>query len=205
MKNFNNKAGTKLEKELKVGLIKKFPAYGTENKYRHVANYLAPNYRGLHLHDLNKVPKTTLDIKLLVSFPNRTPETISQQVSITDDETADLSPTSKLKRKFMAKKSNPSTQAAHEKILPILASVAKVVLSIPCSISKSERVFSCEGNFATLKGNKLGQKKLEDLIILKENKKNILLFKAETGNLKQINDIVFNIDILENGLDMEIF
>ena len=57
----------------------------------------------------------------------------------------------------------------HEKILPILSNVAKIVLTIPCSSAKSERVFSCAGNFATPKRNRLGLKKLEDLVVFYEN------------------------------------
>ena len=47
------------------------------------------------------------------------------------------------------------------------------MLSIPCSSAKSERTFSCA------RRNKLGLKKLEDLVILKENKKPLLTIKLE--------------------------
>ena len=61
------------------------------------------------------------------------------------------------------------------------------MLSIPASSSKSERVFSCGGNFVSKKRNKLAPKKVEDLIIIKENKTRIQAFKAkETYELKPV-------------------
>ena len=56
--------------------------------------------------------------------------------------------------------------------------LAMTVLTIPCSSAKSERVFSCAGNFVTPKRNKLGLKKIEDLVIIKQNKTNLLSFKS---------------------------
>ena len=70
----------------------------------------------------------------------------------------------------------------HEKMFPILSHVAKIVLTIPCSSAKSERTFSCAGNFLNLKRNRLGSNKLEELVILKENKKPLLTIKAELPN-----------------------
>ena len=67
----------------------------------------------------------------------------------------------------------------HEKVLPLLAKLAKKVLTIPASSSKSERVFSAGGNFVTRRRNKLAPKKVEDLIIIKENKTRIEAFKAK--------------------------
>ena len=53
-------------------------------------------------------------------------------------------------------------------------------LTIPCSSAKSEGVFSTGGNFVTSKRNLLAPKKVEDLIIIKENKTKVEEFK-ETG------------------------
>ena len=66
---------------------------------------------------------------------------------------------------------------SHENVLPILSKLAKKVLTVPASSSKSERVFSCGGNFVTPKRNKLGAKKVEELILIKENKSQIEEFK----------------------------
>ena len=75
----------------------------------------------------------------------------------------------------------------HENVLPLLSKLAKKVLTIPASSSKSERVFSCGGNFVTPKRNKLGAKKVEDLILIKENKSRIEEFKQRSAyNLEKI-------------------
>ena len=55
----------KYAEELQLSLEKRFPKNGTENKFRRIANYLAPQYKGIHLGDLHQV-KT--DIKLLFAF-----------------------------------------------------------------------------------------------------------------------------------------
>ena len=79
-----------------------------------------------------------------------------------------------------------------DKLLPLLSKVAKKVFSIPASSSKSERVFSCGGNFVSKKRNKLAPKKVEDLIIIKENKTKIQAFKAkETYELKAVEKTLF--------------
>ena len=67
----------------------------------------------------------------------------------------------------------------HEKVLPLLSKLAKKVLTTPASSSKSERIFSSGGNFVSKKRNKLAPKKVEDLIIIKENKIRIEAFKAK--------------------------
>ena len=66
--------------------------------------------------------------------------------------------------------------------------VAKTVLTIPCSSAKSERVFSCAGNFSTKKRSKLGLKKLEDLVVLKQNHESIASFKVKYPHLKIVTD-----------------
>ena len=85
--------------------------------------------------------------------------------------------------------------------------VAKKVLSIPASSSKSERVFSCGGNFVSKKRNKLAPKKVEDLIIIKENKTRIQAFKAkETYELKPVENtlsIKVSVDEIIANLDKD--
>ena len=51
----------------------------------------------------------------------------------------------------------------HENVLPLLSQVARKVLTIPASSAKSERVFSCG---VTPLRNKMGSKKVEDLILM---------------------------------------
>ena len=93
----------------------------------------------------------------------------------------------------------------HSRTLPLLSKIAKTVFTIPCSSAKSERTFSCAGNFATKKRNRLGNTKLEDLVILKENKKTVITFKSERSeDLKKTNkqyNLTFNqIKIRNEGI-----
>ena len=70
----------------------------SENMFRRIANYLAPQYKGIHLGDLEQV-KT--DIKLIFAFkylPNVTSTSEDQESDLT------LSPTSKLNQKFKSQK-----------------------------------------------------------------------------------------------------
>ena len=83
----------------------------------------------------------------------------------------------------------------HQSILPNLAELAKSVLTIPCSSAKSERVFSCAGNIATKKKNRLLTAKLEDLVILKQNRESLKNFKSEHENSKKEGDIFQKITI----------
>ena len=76
----------------------------------------------------------------------------------------------------------------HESMFPVLGHVAKTVLTIPSSSAKSERTFSCAGNFVTAKRNRLGSKKLEDLVILKENEETIKSFKYNNPNIEPVKD-----------------
>ena len=66
-----------------------------------------------------------------------------------------------------------------DKLLPLFSKNAKRNFIIPASSSKNKRVFSCGGSFVSKKRNKLAPKKLEDLIIIKENKSRIQAFKAK--------------------------
>ena len=61
----------------------------------------------------------------------------------------------------------------HESILQNLANVAKKVLGIHASSAKSERVFSTGGNIVTAKRNRLAPRKVENLIVIKENMEKI--------------------------------
>ena len=69
----------------------------------------------------------------------------------------------------------------HENAIPLLAKLAKHVLTIPASSSKSERVFSCGGNLVTPHRNKLADKKVEDFVVIKENNSTINEFKQRSA------------------------
>ena len=49
-------------------------------------------------------------------------------------------------------------------------------------------MFSCAGNFATPKRNRLCLKKLEDLVVFNENNEQVKGYKAEHPNLKRVTD-----------------
>ena len=72
----------------------------------------------------------------------------------------------------------------HENTLPTLARFARKALSIPASSGKSERVFSTGGNFVTVKRTRLNALKVQGLIVIKENRKQIKLYLANLGNEK---------------------
>ena len=62
---------------------------------------------------------------------------------------------------------------AHEKSMPNLAKFARKILAIPSSSAKSERVYSTGGNFVVAKRTRMNSKKVENLIVIKENKKQL--------------------------------
>ena len=214
------KSSVKFAKELQASLNKRFPRNGTDDKLRCMANYLAPQFKGIHLQ--GKITDVKTNIRDLASpDPDVTP-TPDDNSQTGDDDTDDitLSPTSKLKMKYKQDRNKKSDSddgsdndalakefikyemfslapasvkildwwKSHEKILPILAKVAKTVLTIPCSSAKSERVFSCAGNYSTKKRNKLGLKKLEDLVVYKQNHEAIASFKVKYPHLKIVAD-----------------
>jgi hypothetical protein len=59
----------------------------------------------------------------------------------------------------------------HQDVLPLLSYLARVVLAIPAASSKSERLFSTAGLVVTPLRNRLDPEKVEDLIMIKLNKK----------------------------------
>lgn len=56
----------------------------------------------------------------------------------------------------------------HATVLPMSSKLARFVLSIPASISKSERVFSSGSNISTPKRSSLAAGKLEKMLIIRE-------------------------------------
>ena len=69
----------------------------------------------------------------------------------------------------------------YEHKLPQLARIARMILAIPASSAKSERVFSVGSRTVTaLRGN-LAPKKVEELIVIKENMVKIREFKENTS------------------------
>ena len=79
----------------------------------------------------------------------------------------------------------------HERSLPLLSKFAKKILAIPASSSKSERVFSTGGNFVTAKRTRLNPSKVQSLIVIKENKKQVEQYLHNCGieKLPETNNI----------------
>ena len=73
---------------------------------------------------------------------------------------------------------------SHEKTLPNLAKFARRVLAIPVSSGKSERVFSTGGNFVTAKRTRLNAMKVQALITIKENRRQVELYLRSIGGDK---------------------
>ena len=207
----NTRYGIGFARELKQQIEKRFPNTGTHNKLRRFANYLAPEYKGIHLEAVDKLVDTKDEISAELFDPNnviREVETADPDVDVT------LSPTSQLRKKIMDRSQRTQTEGlldsrispiekefrryeafslppknvsilewwkCHANVLPLLSKLAKKVLTVPASSAKSERVFSYAGNFVTAKRNSLGAKKVEDLIVIKENKLQVQEFKANSS------------------------
>ena len=241
----NSRHGLGFGRELKKQIEERFPQKGTENKWRRMGNYFAPQFKGIHLEEEDKFSSTKDEIELEVAKASNLEPVLSEEPveNLESEESVPLSPTSKLRHKIQARQQRMRTQLhqdqlsaakremlryesfslpskdvdvlawwkGHEKVLPLLAKVAKKVLTIPCSSAKSERVFSTGGNFVTAKRNSLAPKKVEDLIIIKENKAKIVEFKERGGYnlIRNYRNPFSNITVeevianLEEGEDLE--
>ena len=79
----------------------------------------------------------------------------------------------------------------------MLASLAKWILTIPASSSKSERVFSTGGNIVTAKRNRLSPKNVESLIVIKENMAMVNDFMQNGGYIVKNFETFASIDMEE--------
>ena len=143
--------------------IKRFPMCGAEEEIFRYGNYLDPVFKGVHLEALEVLQKTKQEMV------DRWDEADDEEEVKEDDEEED--PTTKLlnaRKKLAEKEKSPSKLKRemvmfeameslpadgdrlewwkhHKDILPLLAKAAQEVLGIPCSSSKSERIFSIGG------------------------------------------------------------
>ena len=85
----------------------------------------------------------------------------------------------------------------HEKMLPLLSKVAKQVLGIPCSSAKSERVFSTGGMMVSKKRHRLKSTRVENLLVIKENRKLVEEFKERSGRNVEVSNDAFKSVIIE--------
>ena len=103
----NNRYGIGFAKELKKQIEKRFPNIGTENKLRRFANYLAPAYKGIHLETVNKLQETKVEISAEVFNPN---DAIAVAETDSDELDLNLSPTSQLRKKILARSQRTQTK-----------------------------------------------------------------------------------------------
>ena len=204
----NHRSARNFANDLHMNLNFRYANNESLCKWRRTANFLAPQYKGIHLTP-EALEDTKRNIKLMIACSNIRSD-IPDVTPVCDDNRS-LSPTSRLRKQYAAKKTSTMTATSssqainpvdkefskyelyslappsvdilewykkHQDTLPLLSRLAMTVLTIPCSSAKSERVFSCAGNFVTPKRNKLGLKKIEDLVIIKQSKTNLLSFKS---------------------------
>ena len=161
----NHRSARNFANDLHMNLNFSYANNGSLCKWRRTANFLAPQYKGIHLTP-EALEDTKRNIKLMIACSNIRSD-IPDVTPVCDDkefskyELYSLAPPSVDILEWYKK---------HQDTLPLLSRLAMTVLTIPCSSAKSERVFSCAGNFVTPKRNKLGLKKIEDLVIIKQNK-----------------------------------
>ena len=201
-----------LGRELKRNLEKRFPEKGTTDPLACMGNYFAPDLKGIHLEECNKLEETKdLIEQEWDKIKDCNSDSVHSVVEAIEEEEVELSPTSKLRRKMEARVHKPMTRKrqlrqirremiqyegfslaqkgvnvlewfkSHEHILPNLSKVAKKVLTVPASSAKSERVFSQSGNFVSKKRGSLAPKKVEELCLIKLNKRMLDHFKESGG------------------------
>ena len=94
---------------------------------------------------------------------------------------------------------------SHSNVLPILANIARSKLAIPASSAMSERVFSTGSNIVSKKRTSLKPNKVEQTIIINENKRKVMEFLKKTNYnvIKTEENAFLNIEIDEIVRDAE--
>ena len=87
----------------------------------------------------------------------------------------------------------------HEVSMPLLSKIAKQIIGIPCSSSMSEQVFSTGAMIVTKKRYRLKAQRVENLIVIKENRKLIEEFKEVTSYKLDNSDNDFQAVVLESN------
>ena len=209
----NDKFGVMFAKELQKNLWKRFTNHGLGVFERRVANYLDHHFKGIHLRKFKQFESTKDEIETFIGEEMDDPidltdgERNNNVESLTD---GNMSPTSKLRFELAVLQPTEREDTKmkkelalfdkfevapkeenvlhwwkeHEKTLPNLAKFARRILAIPVSSGKSERVFSTGGNFVTAKRTRLNSRKVQSLIIIKENKRQLQLYLSSLGEDK---------------------
>ena len=218
----NDKFGITFAKELKRNLEKRFPNHGLNVFERRAGNYLDPHFKGIHLRKFKKFDSTKDEIenRINAAQDDAIDEGVERNNNIQGNNSQEnMSPTAKLRLEFEGLEPNErevskvraemalfdkleispkeanvlSWWKDHEQTLPNLAQFARKVLAIPVSSGKSERVFSTGGNFVTAKRTRLNAQKVQALIVIKENRKQIQKYLRNLGI-----DEISTEDITEN-------
>ena len=111
----NNRYGIGFARELKKQIEVRFPKLGTENKLRRYANYLAPTYKGIHLEAENSLAETKAEISAEVFNPN---EAIAATETESGGVDLNLSPTSQLRKRILARSQRTVTESVNDSRLP---------------------------------------------------------------------------------------
>ena len=100
----NNRFGIGFARELKKQVLNRFPNFGCEEKVRRVANFIAPQYKGIHLEETNQYEQVIIDIKSYsVSEFMDNSFTENNLNNTSHDQDLSLSPTSLLRKKVRAR------------------------------------------------------------------------------------------------------
>ena len=221
-RNQKEKCGLMFARKLKENLENRFPAKGTDCMIYGKANYLSPQFKGIHLMAEDKLEEVKSAME--EEWKQRQAEVEVSAESV-HETVCPLSPTSQLRKKLgtrteyrkhkkispirkeMERYENFSAAAKTMSVLgwwkmmanalPILSEFARSVLAIPASSAKSERVFSRGSNIVTIKRTRLNPKKVEEILVIGENKKKVAAFmKKTTYDVKKTEKNIFaEIDI----------
>ena len=102
----NGRYGFRFAGELKRQIEVRFPDKGTWNKWNRLANYLSPQFKGIHLEDLDVLDETKLEVEAEVDkmMPaNGQPEIQENPCEPIEEESVPTSPTTKLRKKMQAR------------------------------------------------------------------------------------------------------
>ena len=208
----------------------RFPGCGTENELNCYANYLDPAFKGVHLDALGALSETKEKMRIRWGEGDEreldmVAGSSAELAGAAMDPTANLLQArrrsanqslsgSKIQKEMLTYEALDELSSngdrlqwwkQHEEMIPILAKAAKEILGIPCSSAKSERVFSTGGQVVTAKRVRLNPKKVEQLVVLKENRSKVELFKESTNySLEDSTNVFASIetDIIDQETDI---